>query len=563
MTTAQALIPDMMKRLIFPLLAFAAMSVAAQAPAGYYKSLEGKKEGDLKTAIYNLTRTFRTVSSYEALPEYFEQTDVRPGTELWWDMYSNIPVSIHGRFGAYMNREHSFPKSWWGGSTGVTAYVDLNHLYPAEAKANQAKSNYPLGEVDRNNITFQNGVVLVGIPVTGQGGGAQKVFEPADEYKGDFARTYFYMVTCYQNLHWDTRYDWMMSQNTYPTLNGWAINLLLRWHHEDQVSEKEINRNNEVFKIQNNRNPFIDRPELADYLWGTKKGLAYEPGSSDTPTGDPDLFTPVQGMSLDFGQVAEGGSVRSQLYFHGANMTGTLDIVLTGADKGMFSVGTRAIPATAVNSEDGYMLDVTYRPGSLGRHSARLVVSEGGMTGSRGVALTGECLPVPALTACTALQPSDITATSYTANWTYPENEDIDYWIITRQMYRGSSVTEEEIVAESPGWPVEGFDESDTEAYSVQSVRLGYRSPASNVVFVNHAGITGVAGPEPLVVQGFEGVIRFVCSSAHTGVRVYDVAGSLAAFAGEVQPNTEIDIEAGVYLVVTDQCPQPVKVIVR
>lgn len=59
-------------------------------------------------------------------------------------------------------------------------------------KANTAKSNFPLGTVDMSsNVSFDNGICKVGYPVNGQGGGAQKVFEPDDEYKGDFARTYF------------------------------------------------------------------------------------------------------------------------------------------------------------------------------------------------------------------------------------------------------------------------------------------------------------------------------------------------------------------------------------
>ena len=116
-------------------------------------------------------------------------------------MYSDIPLYAPSFSG--LNREHSFPKSWWGGSQTVGAYVDLNHLYPSEMKANTAKSNYPLGEVDQDKaIKFQNGVCYVGYPAGGQGGGAGYVFEPNEEYKGDFARTYFYMATCYQNLTW-------------------------------------------------------------------------------------------------------------------------------------------------------------------------------------------------------------------------------------------------------------------------------------------------------------------------------------------------------------------------
>ena len=100
--------------------------------------------------------------------------------------------------------------------------------------------------VDRNStVSFDNGMSAVGYPMNGQGGGAAKVFEPDDEYKGDFARTYFYMVTCYQNLTW--AYKYMVNQNLYPTLNQWSIDLLMKWHRDDPVSQKEIDRNEAVY----------------------------------------------------------------------------------------------------------------------------------------------------------------------------------------------------------------------------------------------------------------------------------------------------------------------------
>lgn len=553
-----------MKKLLLLLLASAAvMGLRAQAPAGYYKTLDGKADSELKTAIYNLVKTFTSVSSYNDLPSYFRYTDVRPGTDYWWDMYSDMNVDTDIKFGTYMNREHSFPKSWWGGSQTVKAYTDLNHLYPGEAKANQAKSNWPLGRVA--SASFDNGVTKVGTPVTGLGGGARNVFEPSDQYKGDFARTYFYMVTCYQDYTWAKNYDWMLMQDLYPTLQGWASSMLLQWAREDPVSEKEKMRNEAVFRIQNNRNPFIDYPDLCEYIWGDKRGQTFKVEQSGTPTGDPVLYTPVQDMALDFNQVAVGSEVRSTLYFHGANLTGSLDIAVTGADRGMFTVATRSIPAALVNSDAGYTLDVIYKPTSKGIHTAKIQVSEGGMTSpsSIGITLRGECLDVPVLTACTALPASDVTSSSYTANWTSPAGEVVDYWIITRQMYRGADVTSEEIVAEAPGWPIEGWNQYDREAYSVQSVRLGYRSPASNVIFVDAAGITGVEADEPLVVYGYEGTLRFVCSAPQTGVRVYDVAGVTAAAIDCVQPNDEILIAPGVYLIVTDQCRRPVKVVVK
>lgn len=532
----------------------------AEIPAGYYTSLTGKKDADLKTAICNLVSKFTLVSSYQDLPSYFRRTDVRPGTNLWWDMYSDIPLRTSTFSG--LNREHSFPKSWWGGSTSVTAYVDLNHLYPSEAAANQAKSNYPLGEVDRAySPSFDNGITVVGYPKQGQGGGAKYVFEPDDEYKGDFARTYFYMVTCYQNLTW--RYTYMVNQNLYPTLNNWSIDLLMKWHRDDPVSDKETNRNDVVYSIQNNRNPFIDYPELAEYLWGNRKGQTFNPGSVTPPVGEANLITPTRGMSVDFGQVALGGTATSKLFFHGENLRGALDLVLSLNDKAMFSLPSNSINASLVNSEDGYWLTITYKPTALGTHTTKLYISEGGIQGSRGVDLRGECLPVPTLTACTATEPINIENDRYTATWTYPSNETIDYYVVTRTCYSGGKTTVEELLAEENFCEITGFDQSDSESYSVQSVRLGHRSPMSNVVFVNHAGVSGVETEQPLVVLGMEGFIRFQCSAPQTGCRIFDLAGREIVAIGEVEHNTDIDLPLGVYLVTTNEHRTPVKVAVR
>ena len=530
----------------------------ADEPAGYYAPLNGKKEGDLKTAIYNLVRNFTTVSSYSNLPNYFRQTDVKDG--YWWDMYADIPIRSTTFSG--MNREHSFPKSWWGGSTGVTAYVDLNHLYPAEAAANMAKSNYPLGTVSKvDYVKFNNGITMVGYPVVGQGGGAPYVFEPDDEYKGDFARTYFYMVTCYQNLTWASKYMYMLQQDAYPTLKPWAASLLLKWHREDPVSEKEIERNEAVYRIQNNRNPFIDRPELAEYIWGNMAGQTYN-GKDTSTGGDPTLFTPVQDMALDFGQLATGQTLTRDLPFRGEYLSGTLNLLVyrSNTSTPMFSIPGSTLSAQLVNQ--GTTLRVTYSPSETGEHTARLLISGGGITGSLGVELRGECLPVPTLTACTATEASDITETSYCANWTYPADEVVDYWNVTRTKYVNGTQSEEVVMAEEPGAIMEGFDESDSESYYVQSVRLGYTSPASNVIFVDHLGITGVRTDEPLIVQSFDGFIRFICSSEQTNARIYDMAGQLVRVIDVVYQNLDVEMSPGVYLIVTDQCAKPVKAVV-
>lgn len=545
-----------------------AFASSADIPSGYYNALNGKKDAELKTAASNIIKNFTSVSSYSNLPSYFRHTDVRPNTEYWWDMYSDMDVNIYITFGTYMNREHSFPKSWWGSTnataTNYKAYTDLNHLYPGEAKANQAKSNYPLGEV-RTASKFDNGVTKVGAPVSGQGGGAAYVFEPADEYKGDFARTYFYMVTCYQDYKWATSYMYMLQQNTYPTLNQWSINMLLKWAREDEVSDKERMRNEEVYKIQNNRNPFIDYPELAEYIWGNKVGEIFYLSSSETPpAGDPTLLAPVADTAVDFGQVAIGSTGKAALFVHSENFRNPITMTIFSGDKSMFEISTTSIPATESNREDGYWLNILYKPTSLGHHETKLqLIADDLDAAPPVVTLRGECLEKPVLTACTALDPSNITEDEYDANWSTPEGEVVDYWIITRTKYIGTNSETEEILAEGSPWTISGFKDSDYETYSVQSVRLGERSPMSNAVIVGHSGINSIENDEPLTVTAYPGILRFECARPQTGCRIYDITGRLIMSIDRIEQDMDISMPLGVYLIVTDQHRTPVKAAVR
>ena len=528
-------------------------------PANYYNSINGLADRDLKNALHKLIYNHTEVKSYNALPEYFRTTDNFPGTDYWWDMYSDMEVSMYITFGTYMNREHCFPKSWWGGSTSTPAYVDLFHLYPSEAAANQAKSNYPLGEVVTS--TFDNGVVKVGYAKTGQGGGSSKVFEPNEQYIGDFARTYFYVVTCYQNLTWASKNMYMLEQNTYPTLKPWAVDLLLKWHRADPVSQKEVDRNEAVYGFQGNRNPFIDHPELVEYIWGNKVGQKYTVGGSQ-PVGDPELTTPVQDMALDFEQIAIGKSETRQLAFLGHDLRGKLSLVLTGADKAMFSIDTKTIDAALINAEGGYFLPVTYNPTALGSHTAKLIISDGGIDGSRGVLLKGECLEVPTLSAPVATSASDITEESYVANWDVP-SEVVDYYIVTRTRYINGNSSSEEIMAEENSLLIEDFSSSTSESYNVRSVRLGYESPVSNEIFVYHAGIDGVEMESPLGYAYWPGGLRIVCGETQYNLEVYDVSGRLMMTMPEVNNNDIIELPYGVYLITTDGCRTPLRVIVK
>ncbi len=545
-------------------LAVVSFTVSAAIPSGYYDGMVGKTTADLKTAARNIIYN-HTELSYSGLKYTFEETDVYPNSTRWWDMYSNTARYTTNGFTG-LNREHSLPKSWWGGSSSTPAYCDINHLYPSDIEANSAKSNHPLGEV--LNAKFDNGLVKVGTPL-GTSGGASQVFEPADEYKGDMARAYFYMVTCYQDLNWVERYMWMLQNNTYPTLAPWAQEMLLRWSREDPVSQKELDRNEAVYTLQGNRNPFIDFPQLAEYIWGNKMGekFTFEGGGSDGGGGDtppqgtdPVLITPTQGMSLDFGEVALGKEGVAKLHFRGENLTGSLELVISRNDASMFTLSDFSIKTEYVNTEDGYWTTITYKPTSVGTHTSKLFISDGGISGSRGVELKGTCLEMPKLSTPVALPATNVTSTSYTANWEVPADE-VDYYVVTRIRYENGETVVEEITADENFLEIDNM--SGTESYSVQSVRLEVRSASSNVIMVEPAGVNGVESDLPAFgTKNHPGGVMFICGEPVQNVSIYDSCGRLVRELREINDGDVVSLPFGCYIIQAPKQRKPFRVFV-
>ena len=251
----------------------------ASAPDGYYQSAYGKSGFTLKSELSSIITKNHSVVSYDGLWEAFKSTDARSNGKVW-DMYSNCEFTFgDDKCGNYSNecdcynREHSFPKSWFNDASPM--YSDLFHLYPTDGKVNGMRSNYPFGEVSNPTYTSKNGSKLGNNSTSGYSG---KVFEPVDEYKGDFARSYFYMVTRYENQVGNWKSDMLESGNKTRAFKQWAVDLLLKWHRQDPVSDKEIKRNDAVYAKQHNRNPFIDYPELVEKIWGGDN-TAFNPGS--------------------------------------------------------------------------------------------------------------------------------------------------------------------------------------------------------------------------------------------------------------------------------------------
>ena len=280
----------------------------ASVPEGYYDTLTGLNGSRLRKAAKAIVRDHTVVSYGDNTWDAFKSTDTRfvNGQNCWWDMYSYDNVTVaSGHPG--MDIEHSVANSWWGGSKN-DAYKDLFHLNPSNSDANSRKSNYPLGEV--STVKWTNGATTVGTPVYGQGGGNGYVYEPCDEYKGDFARVFMYMFTVYDDINWDSAKGWMFDKANDDIFKPWAIELLLKWHRQDPVSEKEIARNEAIYKIQHNRNPYIDSPELAEFVWGAYKDQGYQYGGEYVPVEPVEPVDPVDPTDPSDPQPTNGEWIR-------------------------------------------------------------------------------------------------------------------------------------------------------------------------------------------------------------------------------------------------------------
>ena len=255
---------------------------AEEMPVGYYDAIDGKQDSVLKSTLGQIIRPHTAIPYGSGADKtwgvfyYSDQDEEGYCMDMYcdkWKKFTSVGAVVSG-----CNIEHSFAKSWWGGSKN-DAYKDCYHLNPSNTTANSSRSNYPLG-VPTKDLKDQSVTGSLKVGRATYEGETFWVFEPKDEYKGDFARAYFYMATCYgDELTWrldnkDVGSKYAMRNDSYLEFHDWEIEVLLTWHRQDPVSEKETKRMDAVSDFQHNRNPFIDYPDLAEYIWGNKKGTS-------------------------------------------------------------------------------------------------------------------------------------------------------------------------------------------------------------------------------------------------------------------------------------------------
>ena len=356
----------------------------AQGPNGseqYYKDADGKKGAALKTAMFYIINIDKAGWSYDGLKEAYKTTDKRPDGYLR-DWYSNATsytpgsncASSYKVEGDGYNREHLVPQSWF--SKNAPMVSDIFHVVPSDAKINGMRGDKPLAEVGTIEDTSKNGYSKWGtvksglIYKDGKPVNSLPVFEPNDEVKGDIARAYFYMVTCYENKisDWNSAANasYVFDGNTYPGLTNWCLTMMMRWSALDPVDDIEIARNN-VIAAKQNRNPFIDYPGLEEYIWGDKKTVAFSYNNYEGPsTGkqpvtmsfSPTSVTATLGESFTAPTLSMSPSGLTVTYSSSNTNVATVN-ASTGAVT-LKAVGVTTITASFTGNDDYYANSATY-----------------------------------------------------------------------------------------------------------------------------------------------------------------------------------------------------------
>ena len=321
-----------MKKIYSAILLLFGTIVIAQIPNGYYTTSTGTGY-TLKTQLYNIIKG-HTDPGYAGLYNTYQTSDrdyyyENDATIL--DMYSEKPSGVDPynysagttqRCGTYSvegdcyNREHIIPQSTFGAAAPMVS--DAHFVTPTDGKVNGVRSNYPHGPVTSPTFTSLNGGKLGSSTTAGYTG---PIFEPIDEFKGDIARMYFYFATRYENTV--AGYSYAMFNGTSNQVFTTAfLNLLITWHNQDPVSSREIARNNAIYATQNNRNPFIDRPEYVQAIWNPTADSQIP----TTPTNLVATATTSNSVSLSWSSSTDNIGVTGYNVF----MNGTLKTTVTG-----------------------------------------------------------------------------------------------------------------------------------------------------------------------------------------------------------------------------------------
>ncbi len=231
----------------------------------YYSGAEALMGDALKTFLHELIDDHYELS-YTDLWTALAVSDEDPNNSnnviLLYTGRSQLKTEIQSgnNYQDYWNREHVWPKAHGSFDTDQTEGTDMHHIRPTDVSVNAAR-----GSLD---FDYGGSVVLDGSVATLNLRDSNS-FEPRDAVKGDVARMIFYMAVRYEGDNGELDLELNNLVNTQGTSYMGNLLILLEWSLNDPVDAFEMNRNEVIFGYQGNRNPFIDHPEFAEYIWGT------------------------------------------------------------------------------------------------------------------------------------------------------------------------------------------------------------------------------------------------------------------------------------------------------
>ncbi|MBS1518734.1 MAG: endonuclease [Bacteroidetes bacterium] len=287
-----------MRHIVFTAFILFSLIVSASAvysgPGTYYNSISTSSPSfvtDLESRIRS-PYTRITYDNYAATNIVnFASIDNGNGTRSVFCFYSGYEYIYSGTFTwGTMSREHVWAFSWMGSnpSTSNDQYSDQHHLFPThQNNANNRRSNHPYGIVV--NVTYQFLGGKVGTNSLGQ-----IVYEPMNSSKGDAARAMLYMAVRYDGLSgYSWNFNWLNGTRL-PSLSEAPqdLNVLFAWNAQDPPDKWEVDRNDYVQSIQQNRNPFTDHPEYISYI-NFNDLSKLNPVYANEPTNYPSSFNSV------------------------------------------------------------------------------------------------------------------------------------------------------------------------------------------------------------------------------------------------------------------------------
>ena len=239
------------------------------AALGYYNGAEGRSGTALISALHEIISRGYNGLAYDSARGYLYQDVEDPDDDnLIEDLYAGRVVTVDRRANsntdagdANLNAEHAWPQSCGArlerpvsGTSPRSAGPrgDLHIIYAADANANNSRSNFPFGVIT-GTPTATFGPDSAGNFSRRGSNGTVTVFEPRPEKRGDLARALFYFYVRYVPE--------IPSQISLENFNVEKATLL-QWAQQDPPDAFERARNDEVYKVQGNRNPFVDFPEF-------------------------------------------------------------------------------------------------------------------------------------------------------------------------------------------------------------------------------------------------------------------------------------------------------------